>query len=336
MAFVQVITAWNAIPGKVVVQLKHSKEHWNEIMQKGMGDWHKRAEMFGVVVVGIGVAGRVRIRDLLNPLPNSAAEKLKLMGFVSRRTLGNIEQVKQITLEEALQSSEIQAAIISLENRFHEEYVRLFLEAGKHVCVEYPLALSVAAAQKLWDLADIKGKILHVEHIELLAEPYKQLKQQVNRKELIEGSLHFTGGPLDRQRTGFPAFSGIARLSWLVDLFGELTLKSATLEEQQKQHYWKMTTRFLTKNSRPLIWTEERGPELKRKKQINFQFKSDTLDHLPEAPNTRVGLFMQDLNLFAQKLAGQTPTELSEKNRLLHCLDLADEIRIFCEQVPPS
>ncbi|XP_072364887.1 biliverdin reductase A isoform X2 [Scyliorhinus torazame] len=354
--------------------------------------------MLGVVVVGIGIAGRVRIRDLLNPLPNSAVEKLKLMGFVSRRTLGNIEQLKQITLEEALQSDEIQAAIISLENQFHEEYVRKFLDAGKHVCVEFPLALSLAAAYELWDLADLKvmfpmlnsrkcgppaidgrermiascfcfnvncdfgrlsifstliakptrtrmgadnpgqnfRKILHVEHIELLSAEYKHLKQQVSGKELMEGSLHFTGGPLDRQRTGFLTFSGIARLSWLVDLFGELNFKSATLEELKKQQYWKLTTHLHTKNSRPLIWIEERGPGLKRKKCINFQFKSDTVDHIPAVPNSPVGLFMQDLSLFAQKLAGQTPTEPSEKNRIMYCLGLADEIRVFCEQIPPN
>ncbi|XP_038653724.1 biliverdin reductase A isoform X1 [Scyliorhinus canicula] len=299
-------------------------------------------KMLGVVVVGIGIAGRVRIRDLLNPLPNSAVEKLKLMGFVSRRTLGNIEQLKQITLEEALQSDEIQAAIISLENQFHEEYVRKFLDAGKHVCVEYPLALSLAAAHELWDLADLKGKILHVEHIELLSAEYKQLKQQVSGKELMEGSLHFTGtfyflgGPLDRQRTGFPTFSGIARLSWLVDLFGELNFKSATLEELKKQQYWKLTTHLHTKNNRPLIWIEERGPGLKRKKSVNFQFKSDTVDHIPAVPNNPVGLFMQDLSLFAQKLAEQRPTEPSEKNRIMHCLGLADQIRVFCEQIPPN
>ncbi|XP_038653726.1 biliverdin reductase A isoform X3 [Scyliorhinus canicula] len=257
-------------------------------------------KMLGVVVVGIGIAGRVRIRDLLNPLPNSAVEKLKLMGFVSRRTLGNIEQLKQITLEEALQSDEIQAAIISLENQFHEEYVRKFLDAGKHVCVEYPLALSLAAAHELWDLADLKG------------------------------------GPLDRQRTGFPTFSGIARLSWLVDLFGELNFKSATLEELKKQQYWKLTTHLHTKNNRPLIWIEERGPGLKRKKSVNFQFKSDTVDHIPAVPNNPVGLFMQDLSLFAQKLAEQRPTEPSEKNRIMHCLGLADQIRVFCEQIPPN
>lgn len=40
--------------------------------------------MLGAVVVGIGTAGRVRIRDLLAPLPGSPAEKLEVRGFVSR------------------------------------------------------------------------------------------------------------------------------------------------------------------------------------------------------------------------------------------------------------
>lgn len=37
---------------------------------------------FGVVVVGVGRAGSVRIRDLRNPHPSSAF--LNLIGFVSR------------------------------------------------------------------------------------------------------------------------------------------------------------------------------------------------------------------------------------------------------------
>ncbi|XP_051872493.1 biliverdin reductase A isoform X2 [Pristis pectinata] len=292
--------------------------------------------MLGVVVVGIGIAGRVRIRDLLNPLPNSPIENLKLMGFVSRRTLGNIEHLNQITLDEALHSDEVKVAIISLENQVHEEYVRKFLNAGKHVCVEYPMALSAAVARELWDLADAKGKILHVEHIELLTAEYNLLKQKVNGKELIEGTLHFTGGPLDRQRTGFPAFSGISRLTWLVDLFGELAFKSAIFSENQKQQYWKMTVHFHTKNSRPVIWIEERGPGLRREKHINFQFKSDILDRIPAVPNNHVGLFMKDLNLFAQKLVGQKLTDTFEKKRILHCLGLADEIKAFYEQTPPN
>ncbi|MED6258168.1 hypothetical protein ATANTOWER_003774 [Ataeniobius toweri] len=68
----------------------------------------------------------------------------------------------------------------------------MFLEAGKHVCVEYPMTLSYKAAAELWDLAQKKGVILHEEHIELLTEDYKQLKKEVDGKVLLEGSLHFT------------------------------------------------------------------------------------------------------------------------------------------------
>lgn len=37
------------------------------------------------------------------------------------------------------------------------------------------------------------GKVLHVEHIELLTEEYKQLKKEVAGKDLVKGTLHFTG-----------------------------------------------------------------------------------------------------------------------------------------------
>lgn len=40
--------------------------------------------MHGCVVVGIGMAGQARIRDLLTPLASSAAEIFTLKGLVSR------------------------------------------------------------------------------------------------------------------------------------------------------------------------------------------------------------------------------------------------------------
>uniref|UniRef100_A0ABM5GM06 Biliverdin reductase A n=1 Tax=Pogona vitticeps TaxID=103695 RepID=A0ABM5GM06_9SAUR len=290
--------------------------------------------MFGTVVVGIGIAGSVRIRDLLNPLPSSPTEHLKLLGFVSRRSLGEVHDVKQISLQEALNSKEVQAAIISTDNQNHYESVRLFLEAGKHTLVEYPLALSAKAAHELWQLAEQKGKILHVEHIELLTMEYKQLKKEVAGKELVKGTLHFTGGPLDEERSGFPAFSGIARLSWLVDLFGDLTVTSAMREEQKEKNYSRMTANFQTANKRPLTWIEERGPGMKRDKKINFCFTSGCLESLPEAPRSAAGPFMQDLVLFAKKLLGSVSKEEleAEKRRILLCLNLAEEIQRHCER----
>uniref|UniRef100_A0A8C0V7S0 Biliverdin reductase A n=1 Tax=Cyanistes caeruleus TaxID=156563 RepID=A0A8C0V7S0_CYACU len=273
-------------------------------------------KMFGTVVVGVGIAGLARIRDLMNPMPSSPSEHLKLFGFVSRRSFGNINEAKQISLEDALRNKDIHAAFISTENRSHEETIRMFLEAGKHVLVEYPMALSAKAAHDLWEMAEQKGKVLHVEHIELLTEEYKQLKKEVAGKDLVKGTLHFTGSVLDENKSGFPAFSGIARLTWLIDLFGDLTVTSATREKQKDKNYSRMTVHFQTPGS-------SSSADL-----------FGCLENFPEAPRSSVGLFMQDQNLFAKKLLGQVSKEelAAEKWRILRCLDLAEVIQQYCEE----
>nr|XP_019955748.1 PREDICTED: biliverdin reductase A [Paralichthys olivaceus] len=288
--------------------------------------------MFGAVVVGIGTAGWVRIRDMLAPQPGSHAEQLSVRGFISRRSLDTQQGVSQISLEEALSREDIHAAFICTENVAHEDNVRRFLQAGKHVCVEYPMTINYKAAVELWDLALEKGLVLHEEHIEILTEEYKGLKREVEGKVLKEGTLHFTGGPL-KPGFGFPAFSGIARLTWLVDLFGELSVTAATMEEDDSGKYIKMTAKLLTCANRPLTWIEERGPGLPRAKNINFQFDSCTLTQTPPAPVGAVGLFMQDLIHFSAKLVGQvSPEELQrEKVRILHCLELAQKIQQLCQ-----
>lgn len=37
--------------------------------------------------------------------------------------------------------------------------IRTFLQAGKHVCVEYPMTMNYMAAVELWDFAQEKGDI---------------------------------------------------------------------------------------------------------------------------------------------------------------------------------
>ncbi|XP_036280460.1 biliverdin reductase A isoform X1 [Pipistrellus kuhlii] len=284
---------------------------------------------FGVVVVGVGRAGSVRMRDLRSPHASSAF--LTLIGFVSRRELKSIEEVQQISLEDALSSQEVDVAYICSENTSHEDYIRQFLNAGKHVLVEYPMTLTWTAAQDLWELAEQKGRVLHEEHIELLMEEFAFLKKEVAGKDLLKGSLHFTAGPLEQERFGFPAFSGISRLTWLVSLFGELSLVSATLEERKEDHYLKMTVCLETENKRPLTWIEEKGPGLKRNRHLSFHFTSGSLEDVPHVGDNK-NIFLKDQTIFVQKLLGQiSEAELAaEKKRILHCLWLADEIQKRC------
>uniref|UniRef100_A0A8C6HK08 Biliverdin reductase A n=2 Tax=Mus spicilegus TaxID=10103 RepID=A0A8C6HK08_MUSSI len=285
---------------------------------------------FGVVVVGVGRAGSVRIRDLKDP---HSSAFLNLIGFVSRRELGSLDNVRQISLEDALRSQEVDVAYICTESSSHEDYIRQFLQAGKHVLVEYPMALSFAAAQELWELAAQKGRVLHEEHIELLMEEFEFLKREVAGKELLKGSLRFTASPLEEEKFGFPAFSGISRLTWLVSLFGELSLISATMENQKEDQYMKMTVQLETQNKSPLSWIEEKGPGLKRNRHISIHFKSGSLEEVPNV-GVNKNIFLKDQDIFIQKLLGQVSAEdlAAEKKRIMHCLGLASDIQRLCHQ----
>lgn len=109
--------------------------------------------------------------------------------FFCRRSLEDQQGVKQISMSEALSRDDIQVAFICTENTNHEEHIRWsthifsllmiiscnpthvtdptsflfilrqFLEAGRHVCVEYPMTLSYGSAVDLWDLAQEKGEL---------------------------------------------------------------------------------------------------------------------------------------------------------------------------------
>ncbi|XP_040319192.1 biliverdin reductase A [Herpailurus yagouaroundi] len=162
-------------------------------------------------------------------------------------------------------------------------------------------------------------------------EEFAFLKKEVVGKDLLKGSLLFTAGPLEEERFGFPAFSGISRLTWLVSLFGELSLISATLEERKEDQHMKMTVCLETENKRPLTWIEEKGPGLKRNRHLSFHFKSGSLENMPNV-GVNKNIFLKDQNIFVQKLLGQfSEKELAaEKKRILHCLWLAEEIQKYC------
>ena len=92
----------------------------------------------------------------------SACFEFLLLSFSNRRELGSIDEVPQISLEDALSSQEVEVAFICSESSSHEDYIRQFLNAGKHVLVEYPMTLSWVAAKDLWELAEQKGDVCSV------------------------------------------------------------------------------------------------------------------------------------------------------------------------------
>lgn len=62
-------------------------------------------------------------------------------------------------------------------------------------------------------------------------------------------SFPVSGGLL-KSGFGFLSFSGIARLTWLVDLFGELSVKAASMSGDPERNHAKMTVHLLTKEQK--------------------------------------------------------------------------------------
>ncbi len=114
------------------------------------------------IVLGTGGTARERVEAL------SRIEGVSLQGVVSRSP----EKAARFKLPEgakvysapegALSDGEIELVFICLPNKLHYDLARRALEAGKHVCVEYPVALSLEDAKDLRRLAEEKDRVLMV------------------------------------------------------------------------------------------------------------------------------------------------------------------------------
>jgi biliverdin reductase len=269
----------------------------------------------GLAVVGTGRAGQARLRAIAEH-PDA-----RLIAAV-RHTAGPGEP----QLPDVLANPAVDALVLCTPNLLHAPVARAALEAGKHVLVEFPLAPAVAPARELFALAQRRGRVLHVEHIELLAP--SQLAQRERRRglgALIEGELRFTGAAegwiADERLAGSPALRAVARLHRLVDLFGDCRVESAALERSANGYRLEVELSALAGGRLRLV--EARGPDLARGTHWSIQCAQGRLDDPPhESPG---GLFQQDLACFVARVRSGAPSYVSEA-RVLDVLALVEQI----------
>jgi predicted dehydrogenase len=87
-------------------------------------------------------------------------------------------------LEAALKDESVQACVIATNSESHHALARKALEAGKHVLVEKPLALSAKEAGELVEIAGRKGLVLMVGHLLLYHPAVNYLKGLLDKGEL--------------------------------------------------------------------------------------------------------------------------------------------------------
>lgn len=124
---------------------------------------------------------------------------------------------------------DLDLVIVATVNRDHSLIARSALEAGKHVLIEYPLALDFAEGKALLALAQEQQKLLHVEHIELLGGLHQAIRRYLPDIGEVFYARYATlqpQNPAPQRWTyhhddfGFPLTAALSRLHRFTDLFG--------------------------------------------------------------------------------------------------------------------
>ncbi len=160
-------------------------------------------------VIGVGSAGTARVKAI-----KADPRATLVAGYRGDPRGAGIPAARSIQhLVEA-----VDAVAVCTPDVTHPDIVRGCLSAGRHVVVEFPLAGTTKVARDLFDLAGRRGKVLHVEHIELLGGAARFLREAAQGRTLVGGAVRFVGA---RRRGIYGiAHANIARLHRLVDAIG--------------------------------------------------------------------------------------------------------------------
>ncbi|MEM9092878.1 MAG: Gfo/Idh/MocA family oxidoreductase [Cyanobacteria bacterium P01_F01_bin.53] len=182
-----------------------------------------------VGLVGTGYAAKTRAEALLaddrsHLLMVAGRDYNRACNFASRYELQPMSDWAQL-----VNDTQVDLVVVATVSALHGEVVESALAAGKHVVVEYPLSLDLAQSERLLRLAQLKGVLLHVEHIELLGGLHLSMRSHLSK---IGDPYYVNYRTLNPQRPapkkwtyqedlfGFPFCGALSRVHRLTNLFG--------------------------------------------------------------------------------------------------------------------
>lgn len=136
-----------------------------------------------IAVLGCGYWGSNHIRTLksLGVLHAvSDANRARAEGFASEHECRAIEP------DDLFDDREIDAIVLALPPQYHAEYTIRAVNAGKHVLVEKPVALSVPDAERAVKAAKEAGRLFMVGHVLRFHPAFEKLMALINAEELGE------------------------------------------------------------------------------------------------------------------------------------------------------
>ncbi|MEM8780860.1 MAG: Gfo/Idh/MocA family oxidoreductase [Cyanobacteria bacterium P01_G01_bin.49] len=184
-----------------------------------------------VGIVGTGYAAKRRAETFLK-------DQRSHLELVTGHTAENIASFCQSygvsacdTWEKLVTAKNIDLVVICTINQEHGKIAKLALEMGKNVIIEYPLSLDIVEASNLLCLAKKQGKLLHIEHIEILGGMHQAVRQYLPQLGHVFYGRYTTISakhPTPRhwtyhhQQFGFPLKAALPRIHRFTDLFGEV------------------------------------------------------------------------------------------------------------------
>ncbi len=307
-----------------------------------------------VGLVGTGYAGQRRAEAVA---ADERAELVAIAGHTQANLAALCEKSGATACDswrQLIRQPSLDLIIVATINRSHAEIVRAALEAGKHVVVEYPLALDLEEARSLLDLARQQQRLLHIEHIELLGGLHQTLRQTLPRLGAINYARYTTLTPqrpitgrwtYHQELFGFPLCAALSRIHRFTDLFGPVVRVSG------QARYWDLSAtgayraclctaqmQFasglladVTYGKGEVFWQAARTFELHGEEgSLLFEnetgrlVRGDEIETIPAL--SRRGLFALDTTAVLDHLSSGEPLYV-QSTASLYALEVADAIR---------
>lgn len=307
-------------------------------------------------LVGTGFAAKLRAETLQ---ADERSHLVAVTGHTPDKTqefARNYEASPVDSWQQLVEHPDVDLVIISTINRDHGAIAQAALNADKHVVVEYPLSLDPSEGETLIALAQAKGKLLHVEHIELLGGLHQALRQSLPEIGNPFYARYVTLAPkhpAPRNWTyhpelfGFPFSGAVSRIHRLTDLFGEVASVSCQAQFWDASDYYTACLctaqlRFVsgliaevTYGKGETFWQSLRNFEVHGDKgTLLFEGDQGTLirgeERTPIEVAGRRGLFVKDTGMVLDYLVEGTPLYVSPAASC-YALKVADGLRQSAE-----
>ena len=140
--------------------------------------------MLKVAVVGVGAMGRNHARIFAEMPQTHLAAVADLDAEAAAQVARTYKAEAYADFEEMLTIERPDVVSVAVPTRLHRPVAVAALEAGSHVFVEKPLALSVTDGQAILDAARRTGRKLAVGHIERFNPAVVELKRLLDEGQL--------------------------------------------------------------------------------------------------------------------------------------------------------